>query len=261
LKKLTRNRNGKDDGNDDEDHQNSKPQDISESFPVKNQVQKVTSEVSTQTCPGELQEENYLLALRDRLLASKTDKRENPYSDLISHEPSRYPENLKEFPQHQMANSDLSSYISLQGTPKSQNSTGDNAKYLTTSQYISGVQAQYYQQHLGLSQLQDPRNNQNLILNMGYPQQSGNNFTSMSYTGPNQAQYTINQANDNQKGQIQYIQPVMYVMPQSVNQLNFGSPIFQNIQNYTSQQNMSLHYGQSQNQNQEEGQNYNPKRG
>jgi len=304
LKKMTRNRNGKDEDGEDIEDENNK--ETSGNLPAMNQVQKVTTEISTQTEPeGEPQQENYLLALRDRLLASKSEKRENPYSNLISHEATRYPENLKEFPQHQSANSNLSSYISLQGTPGSQNSIGGETKYFTTSQpvsnfgqqqqYLSGIQAQYYQQHqlsaLGnqlnlsqlqqLQQLQEPRNNQNLLLNMSCPQtawkassnedlnrvqaqaqqQSGNNFSSMSYTGLNQAQYTINQANDNQKGHIKYVQPVMYVMPPNVNQTSFGSPIFQNIQNFAPHQNTYLHYGQSQNQNQEEGQNHNPKRG
>jgi hypothetical protein len=250
LKKSTRNRNPNDDDNEDEI--TPKAQEISGNFSAK----KTTNEVSTQTCnEGEpQQEENYLLALRDRLLASKTDKRENPYSNLITHEATRYPENLKEYPQHQMANSGLSSYISLQGNPGPQN--------------ISGIQAQYYQQQPSNMNQLGRSINQNLILNMGHPQtgwnnmtnaqqQSGNNFSSMSYTGPNQAQYTVNQANDNQKGQVKYVQPVLYVMPPSVNQLNFSSPIYQNIQNYPPHTNTYLHYGQ----NQKPGQNQNLKRG
>jgi len=284
---MTRKRNAKDDDGEDIEDDNN-PHKISGKLPVKNATQKVTNEISTQTDPeGEpQQQENYLLALRDRLLASKSEKRENPYSNLISHEATRYPENLKEFPQHQLANSNLSSHISLQGTPGSQNSIGGGGdpQYFPTisnqQQYISGLQAQYYQQQhssnlyqisalgnqLGLSQLQDPRSNQNLLQNMSYSQaqaqqQSGNNFSSMSYTGPNQADYMINQTDDNQKGQVQYAQPVMYVMPSNMNQLNFGSPIYQNIHNYAPHQNTYLYYGQSQNQNQEEGQNHNPKRG
>jgi len=323
LKKMTRRRNEK----DEDEEKSSKSLEISGNKPtMMNQAQNTTSDVSTQThSEGDPQQDNYLLALRDRLLASKTEKRENPYSNLFSHEAIRYPGNLNDFPQHQIANAGLTSFISQQGETKNQtpisfqagNSPGDSQlsqDYLMASQQGQpilsfpassnlgqGPQSYSYQQassslyQTGGQKRYEPQmmlgggpKKQNYILNMNYPQtmwkntynedsngnrlnipqvqQTGNSFSSMSYTGPNQAQYMMNQTNekqDGQKNQVHYVQPVMYMMPSSVNQLNFGAPIYQNIQNYSPHQNTYLYYGQGQDkeQGQNQSQNTNLKRG
>jgi len=304
LKKLTRKRNEKDEDG------SSKSLDVSGNLSATmSQAQNTTNDVSTQTCSEEdPQQDNYLLALRDRLLASKSEKRENPYSNFMSHEATRYPENLNDFPQQQMANAGLNNYISYQGEIKNQTLlTGESQlsqDYPMATQQGQpllshlgqGVNSQPYpfyqiggqQQYENQKMLVGGPNNQNPIFNMNLPQttstwkntfnedfnmnglkfspqvqQAGNGFSSMSYTGPNQAQYTMHQANekkqDGQKNKVHYVQPVMYMMPPSMNQLNFGAPIYQNIQNYSPHQNTYLYYGQGQ--GQEKNQNTNLKGG
>jgi len=305
LKKMTRRRNEK----DEDEERSSKSLEISGNQPtMTNQAQNTTNDVSTQThSEDDPQQDNLLLALRDRLLASKSEKRENPYSSLLSHEATRYPGNLNDFPQHQMANAGLNNYISQQGEIKNQPLfTGDSQlsqgyqqgqpllSFSGSSNLGQGINSQLYQHYQigGQQQYESQKllvggpNNQNLIFNMNHPQttwkstysedsnlnglkippqvqQAGNSFSSMSYTGPNQAQYMVNQPNEQkqegQKNQVQYVQPVMYMMPPSMNQLNFGAPIYQNIQNYSPHHNTYLYYGQEQGQNQN--QNTNWKRG
>jgi len=61
------------------------------------------SNASTQTGDDSQQQDNSLVLLRDRLLASKTDKRQNPYEGLSSHEFARFSGNLNDYTQNQLS--------------------------------------------------------------------------------------------------------------------------------------------------------------
>jgi hypothetical protein len=293
IKKLTRNRGAKDSDEGGEDTQVGtevrNPNDFQND---RDQLKPfmVTFDAATQTqSQEEPQGDNYLLALRDRLIASKTDKRENPYTSSVSHDFTRHAGNLGDYTQLQMTNGGYDNAFNIQTeVSRSQAAENKQVQFVGSSPYSSGQggspgqyvspgdsnsQSQSYQQQQGSQQIsfnpenrgiystnqqpsgsnygsnqqpqtytaqQDHKNqtqqyiiaqnnldqqrlqsaagSQNQLVNLGFSQPGTNNdFSGMSYTGTGQSQYFSDSASDSrnmmQGGQVQYLQPIMYLMP------------------------------------------------
>jgi len=288
IKKLTRNRGAKESDGTDQDSKvgtEVKKHDNSQNNGEQPKPLAVTFDAATQTQPQEeSQGDNYLLALRDRLIASKTDKRENPYTNSVNHDFTRHSGSLSDYTQLQMANTgyDNTFNIQMEGS-RSQAPENKQVQFISASPYSSGQgsspgqylstgnsQSQSYQQQQGSQQISENRgiysqnqqpsgsnillnqqqqnyvtqqdhktqaqqyliaqNNldqqrlqsaagsQNQLINLGFSQPGTNNdFSGMSYTGTGQSQYFSDSANEQrnmmQMGQVQYLQPIMYLMP------------------------------------------------
>jgi len=253
-----------------------------------------TNHASTQTMDDPAEAENSLLALRDRLLASKTDKRQNPYEGLSSHEFTRFSGSLSDYSERQLASdpnngnhgggqvfnlggNSNQNFMSQQNVlrpdsmgygnvpPNYQFFQQGRGPTMQNSPPIYQQQPQYIQGYQGgqPTPSQFSGSDFSKASNFEGPprQQEDPNFGSMIYTGVNPVQYfMMNPANDQmrgmQMGQQQQQQQPQY---QFLQPILYVMPASQNVpmnQPYLiPQQNNPIIYHQNQNQNNDSGQN------
>jgi len=107
---------------------------------------KMKSNASTQTGDDSQQEDNSLVLLRDRLLASKTDKRQNPYEGLSSHEFARFSGSLNDYTQNQLfSERNLGANFDQNKTGQDYSSPGTVGNNQTMTNYGNAQPIQQYQ--------------------------------------------------------------------------------------------------------------------